>query len=72
MLNFDPFSSRSHKFTLGDYRDGRETPPHSIGLEPHIYRPKRKCNSVTQEGKSRWSNRRGGFLPPPRVLDYLI
>ncbi len=66
MLNLGPFSTRSHKFTLTATETEGRTPTHPIRQEPHLYRPKRNSNFVTQEGRSRWSNRGGGILPPPQ------
>ena len=36
MLNLGPFPSRSHKFTLNDYRDGRKNSYSPIRQEPHF------------------------------------
>ncbi len=65
MLNFGPHSQADLTNSPSTTTEAEEkTPTHAVRQEPHLYRPKRKCNSVTQEGQSRWSNRRGGFLAP--------
>jgi len=74
MLDFGPHSQADlTNVLLTTTKTEGKTPTHALGQEPHLYRPKRNSNSVTQEGNHGGQTEGGGHsTPPPRIPDYLI